>query len=68
MRWGYSLLLRQNLPHHAAVDVGQAIVPAAVAVGQPLVVQPQRVQDRGVQVVDVHLVLYGVPAEVVGRP
>ena len=40
-----------------AVDVGQAKVAAGVPVGQPLVVEPQQVQDRGVQVVDVDLVL-----------
>ena len=52
--------------HHAAVDIGQPEVAAAVAVGQPLVVDAQQVQDRGVQVVDVDAVLDGVHAELVG--
>ena len=39
------------------VHVGQPVVAAAVAVGQPLVVDAQQVQDGGVQVVDVDLVL-----------
>ena len=50
-----------------AVHVGQAEVAAGVAVGQPLVIEAQQVQDRRVQVVDVDLVLDGVVAVVVGR-
>ena len=42
----------QDVVHHPAVDVGQAEVAAGVAVGQPLVVEAEQVQDRGVQVVD----------------
>ena len=52
--------------HHLAGDVGQAEVAALEAVGQPLVVDAEQVQDRGVQVVDVDGVLDGVVAEVVG--
>jgi predicted amidohydrolase len=52
--------------HHAAVDVGQAEVAAAVVVGQAGVVDAQQVQDRGVQVVDVDAVLDGVHAQLVG--
>src|SRR3954470_14298989 len=48
------------------MHVGQAEVAAGVAGGQPLVGQPQQVQDRRVQVVDVNLVGGGVPAVVVG--
>ena len=50
---------RQDLARHAAAHVGQAEVAAAVAVGQPLVIEAHQVQDRGVQVVDVHAVLDG---------
>ena len=57
----------QDVPDHVAVNVGQAVVAAAVAVGQLLVVEAHQVQDRRVQVVDVDLVLDGVPAELVGR-
>ena len=39
-------------PDHLAVDVGEAEVAAGVAVGQPLVVEAEQVQDRGVEVVD----------------
>ena len=39
------------------MHVGQPEVAALEAVGQPLVVEAEQVQDRGVQVVDVDLVL-----------
>ena len=58
--------LRDQLLHHLAVHVGQAEVAAGVAVGELLVVEAQQVQDRGVQVVDVDLVLHGLEAELVG--
>ena len=58
--------LSKNPSMHLAVHVGQAEVAAAVAVGQPLVIQAHQVQDRGVQVVDVHAVLDGLHAELVG--
>ena len=51
---------RHDLFHHIPGDVGQAEVAAGVAEGQPLVVQAEQVQERGVQVVDVDLVLDGV--------
>ena len=48
------------------MHVGQAEVAAGVAVGELLVVEAQQVQDRGVQVVDVDVVLDGLEAELVG--
>ena len=53
---------------HVAADVGQAEVAALELVGQPLVVDAEQVQHRGVQVVDVDDVLDGVVAELVGAP
>ena len=53
--------------HHFAMHVGQPHVAAAEAVGQPLVVDAEQVQHRGVQVVDLDLVLDGVVAVLVGR-
>ena len=35
----------EDLSHDPAVDVGQAEVAAGIALGQPLVVQAQKVQD-----------------------
>ena len=48
------------------LDIGQAEVAALVAVGQARVVDPQEVEDGGVQVVDVDRVLDDVVGEVVG--
>src|SRR6266540_1606882 len=56
---------RQDLAHHVPVHVGQPEVPAAVAVGQPLVVQAEQVQDRGMKVVHVYRILRRVHAELV---
>ena len=47
----------EDIASDVAADVGQAEVAAAVAVRQPLVIEAHEVQDRGVQVVDVHAVL-----------
>ena len=47
-------------------NVGQAEVAAGVTVGEPLVVEAEQVQDRGVQVVHVDAVLDGAEAELVG--
>ena len=43
---------RQDVMHDVAMHVGQSEVAAGVAIGQLRVVDPQQVQDRGVQVVD----------------
>ena len=48
------------------MHVGQPVVAAAEAVGELFVVEAQEVQDGGVEVVDVDLVLQRVPAEFVG--
>ena len=48
------------------MHVGQPEVAAGVAVGELLVVEAEEVQDRGVQVVDVDLLLDRLEAEFVG--
>ena len=50
-----------------AADVGQPHVAALEQVGQLAVVQAEELEDRGVEVVDVHAVLDGAEAEFVGR-
>ncbi len=50
---------------HAAGDVGQPEVPTVEAVGQPLVVDPQQMQDRGVQVVHADTIFDGLVSELV---
>ena len=58
---------RINLAHDMAFDIGQPEIAACVAIRQTFVVEAQQVQDRGVQVVNVDLVLRSVVAVVVGR-
>ena len=53
-------------PDHLAVYVRQTEVAAGVAVGQPLVVEAQQVQNRRVQVVDAGRLVDGLEAEVIG--
>src|SRR5687767_8517836 len=56
----------QQLLGHLAGDIGQAKSASLVAEGQALVVESQQVQNRRVQVANVHAVLGGMVAEVVG--
>ena len=49
-----------------AFHAGEPLVKAVEAEGEALVIKAERVQDRGVQVVDVDLVLSGTQAEIVG--
>ena len=59
--------LRQHLADHARrLDAGQPGAQAAVLVGEPLVVDPEQVHDRRLQIPDVHRVLHDVVREVVG--
>ena len=48
------------------MNVGQTVLPALKAEGEPLVVDPQTVQDRRLQVVNVNWIFDDVEAEVVG--
>ena len=50
------------------MHVGQAALDAVVVEGQPRMVDPEQVQDGGVEVVPVGAVLDGFPADVIGRP
>src|SRR5438309_2832805 len=58
--------LGEDVVHHATVNVGQPEVAAAVAVGEFLVVNAQQVKNGGVEVMDVHGLIDGVHAEIVG--
>ncbi len=60
--------LPQQRPDQLAADVGQPKVPSLEAIGQPPMIQSQQVQDRGLQVVDVDLLVRfgGAEAEFVG--
>ena len=58
--------LSQNLRHDVAVDVGQPEVASLEAIRQFLVIDAERVQDGGLQVVDGHRIRHDVVAELVG--
>lgn len=51
---------------HLAVHVGEAKIAATVVVGETLVIDAHQVEEGGVEIVDVHAVLHGCPAELVG--
>src|SRR5687768_9250587 len=57
-----------DLLHEFTLDVGKAIVAAAVTICQALMVQPQLVQYSRVEVMDVHRLIHGLEAEIVSRP
>src|SRR5690606_5319481 len=57
----------ENVLDHVAVDVGEAAVEAVVVPGELLVVEPEQVQHRRVEVPDGGRVFLGPAAELVGR-
>src|SRR5262249_21509553 len=58
----------QNLLHDPAMHISQAEVASLEAGRQPGVVQAQQVQDRGLNVVDMHGILHDVEPLLVSRP
>ena len=50
------------------VDISEAVVAAAVAVGETFVIDAKEVQDGGVEVVDVHFVFGNGGADVIRGP
>src|SRR5690348_11002972 len=61
-----STLLCQQLADYLPLHVGQAEIPSLVPIGQLCVVETQALQNRGLQVVNVHFVFNDVEPEVVG--
>src|SRR5215510_13544803 len=57
--------LSQNLMRNVTVHVSQPKVAAAIEVREPRVVDSQQMQDRGVQIVDVHPVFDRIVANLV---
>src|ERR1051325_7832653 len=60
-------LSEEGLLHHA-MNIGQPVVPALEFEGELLMVEPELVQDRGVEVVDVDAVLDDVIRIIIGLP
>src|SRR5262245_49483504 len=57
--------LRQNLCDHLAMHVGEAPVNAVMADSQPLVVNPQQIENRRVQIVAPRAIDGGLVGKVV---
>src|SRR5437868_6295871 len=60
--------LRQQPFDHIAVDVGEPKVTALEAVGEAFVIEPQAMEDGGVEIVNVDGILRHVVTELVGFP
>ncbi len=58
----------ENFPHHLTVHIREPEVAPLEAEGQPLVVEAELMQDRGVEIVDVDGALDDLVAEVVAAP
>ena len=56
----------ENPTHHLAVDIGQSILPPLVLEQESFMIDPQQVQDRRVEIVNVDRILGDVVREVVG--
>ena len=57
---------QQNLPHHAAIQIRQAHVPAPEAIRELFVIETEQVQHGGVPVVDMDFAGDGFVAVFVG--
>src|ERR1700722_19477851 len=58
--------LREHLPNHLALHIGQSEIAALEAVGETLVVDPQTVEDGRLQIVNVHRVFDDIVGIVIG--
>ena len=58
--------LSKNCSHHFAVHIGEAEVASLETVGELGVFEAEEMQDRRVQIVNMHLVLDGMEAELIG--
>ena len=52
--------------HHVSMHVGQSVLPSLELKGEARVLNSQAVEDRGVQIVDVHGIPRHIVTEVVG--
>src|SRR5438132_6923863 len=59
--------LSQNLLHDIPVNIREAKVTAAVAIGQLLVIDAHEMKNCRVEIVHVHFILNRVPTELVRR-
>src|SRR3954468_3153527 len=57
----------QYLADHVAFHIGQPVLAAAIAIGELFVIEPELMEHRRVEVVDVDLALDGFITELIGR-
>src|SRR5579859_5021284 len=57
--------LSQQLLHHVALNIRKTEVPPHVVVGQPCMLQPQTMQERRLQIMDMNWIFIDVEAQVV---
>src|SRR5690242_10738784 len=57
----------QQIAHDMSVHIRQSKIAAGVAIGKLLVIEAQRVEQRRVQIVDMHSILGSSESEFVGR-
>ena len=62
------VFLAENLFHHISVDVGEAIVPTAMEVGEVFMIDTHEMKQGGMEIMDIDFVFHGIVAEVVGLP
>ena len=58
--------LGEDFLYHLTVDIGKAEIPASMVECQSFMIQTQLLQDRCLHVVDMHGILGGVKAKVIG--
>jgi hypothetical protein len=54
-QWGWTVQAtnsRENFFNHFSGDIGQAKASAVIFVNQPFVIEPQQVQNRGMNIVN----------------
>src|SRR6056297_1990943 len=56
----------EDLLDDAAIDIGQAEIASGVSIGQPPMIEAEQVEDRRVQVVNVHFIDRCLEPEIVG--
>ena len=59
-------VLSQQLLHDISVDVGESEIPSLEAISKSLVIEPQQMKDRGLQIVDMYRVGGDVESKIVG--
>ena len=57
--------LRENGLHNLAGNISEPEVSSCVTEGEPLVIEPEQMKDRCVEIMDVHRILHHLSAEFV---